>query len=253
MGQAAGDMQQPAQPLVLHLSVTTCAVLQRLRLQGTAVRPVPDQGHWVLDFGELLLSMRSLALEGHPSAHLSWVLSRPGLHILDCLLVGCRVACGCVSDSLGSGFPFRFKLSQRSARSVRVPAGSLAVGERVVQDLTIHNEGGDPADLAMDFLDPHAAFSVVNAARTLKSGSSLKLLVDFAPQVRQPGLQDGRVWEEARALLMSGALAMSGAPARCSAPPVLLQLCIGCRPPGSADLGQVTCTPADMTKSLVHC
>ena len=54
LGQAAGEAQQPAQPLVLHLSVTTCAVLQRLQLQGTAVRPVPDQGHWVLDFGELL-------------------------------------------------------------------------------------------------------------------------------------------------------------------------------------------------------
>ena len=50
-----------------------------------------------------------------------------------------------------------------------------------MQDLTIHNEGGD---LAMDFLDPCAVFSVVNAARTLKAGSSLKLLVDFVPQVR---------------------------------------------------------------------
>ena len=96
-GQAAQIAQQPAQPLVLHLSVTTCAVLQRLQLQGTAVRPVPDQGHWVLDFGELLLSMHSHAAAWLPSAHISYVLFRPGLQGACCRFGGCRVACGRVS------------------------------------------------------------------------------------------------------------------------------------------------------------
>ena len=119
-----------------------------------------------------------------------------------------------------------------------MPAGSLAVGERVVQDLTIHNEGGDPADLAMDFLDPRAVFSVVNAARTLKAGSSLKLLVDFAPQVGWPGLHDASVREGALSLLMSG---------------VLLQLCTGCRPAGSADFGPGYMPACRFSKGLFNC
>lgn len=134
-----------------------------------------------------------------------------------------------------------------------MPAGSLAVGERVVQEITIHNEGGDPADLAMDFLDPRAVFSVVNAARTLKAGSSLKLLVDFAPQVGWPGLHDASVREGALSLLMSGALPLSRAPAMSGAPPVLLQLCTGCRPAGSADLGPGYVPACRFSKGLFNC
>ena len=119
MGPAAGEEHLPAQPLVLHLSVTTCAVLQRLQLQGTAVRPVPDQGHWVLDFGELLLSMHSRALEWHSPAQIACVLfrrTRPTTSMLPlCWVQSCLWAC---LGQPGSGVPLSFKRLQRSTSCV---------------------------------------------------------------------------------------------------------------------------------------
>ncbi len=95
MGQAAEVAQQPAQPLVLHLSVTTCAVLQRLQLQGTAVYPVPDQGHWVLDFGKFLLSMHHLVLKRpSPTCLLCGIQARPtSVMCPPCWVQSCLWAC----------------------------------------------------------------------------------------------------------------------------------------------------------------
>lgn len=49
----AGDTEaaQEAAPQVVHLDVSTCAVLPELALEGESTSWQPDKGLWELDFG----------------------------------------------------------------------------------------------------------------------------------------------------------------------------------------------------------
>jgi hypothetical protein len=59
--------------------------------------------------------------------------------------------------------------------------GELAVSSRALREIVLTNVGHIPAPIRMDPLPPFGGFSVLNAMRTIESGESKTVVVEFEP------------------------------------------------------------------------